>query len=67
MAANSCCATRSECPADWLIAGHVVVGWPKGRHGPLRRRPLTTAVNLNRWDAPADELLGALPDSPVGQ
>jgi len=43
-----------------LIAGHVVVGWPKGRHGPLRRRPLATAVNLDRWDAPADELLASI-------
>lgn len=54
-------------PEDWLIAGHVVVGWPKGRHGPLRRRPLSTAVNLDRWDVPADDLLAALPDSPVGE
>ncbi|BBZ71931.1 nitroreductase family protein [Mycobacterium paraseoulense] len=43
-------------PDDWLIAGHVVVGWPKGKHGPLRRRPLTDFVALDRWDQPADEL-----------
>ncbi len=46
-------------PDGWLIAGHVVVGWPRGRHGPLRRRPLSTAVNLDRWDTPADDLLTA--------
>lgn len=46
-------------PDGWLIAGHVVVGWPRGRHGPLRRRPLSAAVNLDRWDAPADDLLNA--------
>ncbi|WP_137144930.1 nitroreductase family protein [Mycolicibacterium sp. CR10] len=44
-------------PDDWMLAGHIVVGWPKGRHGPVRRRPLATAVNLDRWDAPATELL----------
>ncbi len=46
-------------PADWLLAGHVVVGWPKGRHGPLRRRPLAHAVNLDHWDEPADHVLAA--------
>ncbi|MDY6997440.1 MAG: nitroreductase family protein [Actinomycetota bacterium] len=44
-------------PEDWLLAGHIVLGWPKGRHGPLRRRPLEQAVNLDRWDAPATALL----------
>jgi nitroreductase len=37
-------------PEDWMLAGHIVVGWPKGRHGPVRRRPLTDAVNIDRWD-----------------
>lgn len=37
-------------PADWMLAGHVVVGWPKGRHGPLRRRPLRDAVAVDHWD-----------------
>jgi nitroreductase len=37
-------------PDDWMLAGHIVVGWPKGRHGPLRRRPLAAAVNFDRWD-----------------
>jgi nitroreductase len=40
-------------PEDWMLAGHVVVGWPKGRHGPVRRRPWQTAVNADHWDAPA--------------
>ena len=26
-------------PDDWMLAGHVVVGWPRGHHGPVRRRP----------------------------
>jgi nitroreductase len=46
-------------PDDWLVAGHVVVGWPKGRHGPLRRRPLGEFVNLDRWDEPADDLVAS--------
>jgi nitroreductase len=45
-------------PEGWLMAGHVVVGWPKGGHGPVRRRPLASMVNLDHWDAPADDLFG---------
>jgi nitroreductase len=41
-------------PDDWMLAGHAVVGWPRGRHGPLRRRPVAEVVFLDRWDAPAD-------------
>lgn len=44
-------------PDGWLLAGHIVVGWPKGNHGPLRRRPLADLVNLDRWDAPATAIL----------
>jgi nitroreductase len=40
-------------PDDWMLAGHVVVGWPKGGHGPVRRRPLSEAVFLDHWDQPA--------------
>jgi nitroreductase len=36
-------------PDDWMLAGHVVVGWPKGKHGPVRRRPWQDAVNLDHW------------------
>ena len=46
-------------PDDWMLAGHVVIGWPRGHHGPVRRRPLTNAVNLDHWDAPADELIAS--------
>lgn len=45
-------------PDDWMLAGHVVVGWPRGRHGPLRRRPLSDVVFLDRWEEPAGELVG---------
>lgn len=46
-------------PEDWMLAGHVVVGWPKGKHGPVRRRPLAEAVNLDHWDEPANDLVNA--------
>lgn len=44
-------------PGDWMLAGHIVVGWPKGKHGPVRRRPLADAVNLDHWDVPAADLV----------
>lgn len=44
-------------PDDWLLAGHIVIGWPKGSHGPVRRRPVAEAVNLDHWDEPAQDLL----------
>jgi nitroreductase len=44
-------------PDDWMLAGHVVVGWPRGNHGPVRRRPLEEVVFLDHWDATADSLL----------
>ena len=40
-------------PDDWMLAGHIVVGWPKGSHGPVRRRPIAAAVNFDRWDGSA--------------
>ncbi|PYE16284.1 nitroreductase [Williamsia limnetica] len=43
-------------PSDWVLAGHVVVGWPRGSHGPVRRRPLSDFVALDHWDTPADRL-----------
>jgi hypothetical protein len=46
-------------PDDWMLAGHVVVGWPRGKHGPLRRRPLADVVCLDRWDQPATQLVAA--------
>ena len=46
-------------PDDWLMAGHVVVGWPRGRHGPLRRRPVGDVTFLDRWGEPAPDLTPA--------
>ena len=51
-------------PDDWMLAGHVVVGWPRGHHGPVRRRPPEEVVYLDRWDEPATDLVGA--DRPPG-
>ncbi|WP_319452248.1 MULTISPECIES: nitroreductase family protein [unclassified Mycobacterium] len=50
-------------PDDWMLAGHVVVGWPKGRHGPVRRRPWQDAVNLDHWGEPAPEIEAAAPSA----
>jgi nitroreductase len=43
-------------PSDWMLAGHVVVGWPQGKHGPVRRRPLSDVVYLDRWEERADDV-----------
>lgn len=48
----------AEVPPDWLLAGHVVVGWPRGTHGPVRRRPLADVVDLDRFDEPAVRIAG---------
>lgn len=45
-------------PQPWLLAGHVVLGWPRGKHGPMRRRPLGDVVDLDRFDAPAVAIAG---------
>ena len=52
-------------PDDWMLAGHVVVGWPRGHHGPVRRRPLDEVVSLDHWDGPADSVLTG-GDPPTG-
>jgi nitroreductase len=47
-------------PDEWFLAGHIVVGWPRGHHGPVRRRPIADVVFRNRWDPEhADILNGA--------
>jgi len=48
-------------PEDWMLAGHVVVGWPRGRHGPVRRKPLEQVVFADRWGA-----AGAIGDGAAG-
>ncbi len=39
-------------PDDWMLAGHVVVGWPRGHHGPVRRKSLDKVVYRNTWGSP---------------
>ncbi|AKK30535.1 nitroreductase family protein [Mycobacterium sp. EPa45] len=39
-------------PADWKIATLLTVGWPRGGHHPVRRKPLSKAAVLDRWDQP---------------
>jgi nitroreductase len=47
-------------PDEWFLAGHIVVGWPRGDHGPVRRRPIADVIFRNRWDPEhADILYGA--------
>jgi nitroreductase len=40
-------------PDDWVLAGHVMVGWPKGRHGPVRRHPVDQVLDVDRFNAAA--------------
>jgi nitroreductase len=42
-------------PDDWKLAALVVVGWPMGRHGPVRRHPIAEVAALDRWDQPHPE------------
>jgi nitroreductase len=37
-------------PDEWRLASLVIVGWPQGRHGPLRRRPVADVASLDRWE-----------------
>ncbi|GAA2132860.1 nitroreductase family protein [Actinomadura napierensis] len=38
-------------PDDWMLAGHIVVGWPRGKHGPVRRRPMAEVVYKDQWES----------------
>jgi nitroreductase len=52
-------------PDEWALAGHVVVGWPRGAHGPVRRRPAAGVTALDGWDGPAGSLFDAETSSPT--
>ncbi len=41
-------------PAGTSIAGTITMGKPAGRHGPVRRRPMSELVYEERWGEPAD-------------
>ena len=52
-------------PEEWFLAGHIVIGWPRGHHGPVRRRPITDVVFRNRWDPERADIVygkGTRPD-----
>ena len=53
-------------PDDWMLAGHIVVGWPRGNHGLVRRHPLTEVVSLDRWDGQASGIIGRGVDPSAG-
>jgi nitroreductase len=37
-------------PDDWRIATLVTVGWPRGRHQPVRRKALCEVAVVDHWD-----------------
>ncbi len=41
-------------PDDVMLAGHIVVGWPRGHHGPVRRRPVDNVTFVDHWDRTPD-------------
>jgi nitroreductase len=45
-------------PEEWMLAGHIVVGWPRGNHGPVRRKPVSDVTFLDHWGEPAAKILG---------
>jgi nitroreductase len=52
-------------PTEWVLAGHVVVGWPRGHFGPVKRRAVDEVVFHNRWEADRADIVygaGARPD-----
>jgi nitroreductase len=42
-------------PDGWHLAALVIVGWPEGHHGPLRRKPIAQAAARDHWDRPLTE------------
>lgn len=39
-------------PDDWLIATLLTVGWPRGSHKPVRRKPVGQVAVVDRWEQP---------------
>jgi len=39
-------------PAEYCPVGLLPIGWPQGRFGPTRRKPVEDVAFLDRWDAP---------------
>ena len=46
-------AAATARPTDgWHLAALVIVGWPGGHHGPLRRKPVSQVAAFDHWDRP---------------
>jgi nitroreductase len=43
-----------DVPDNVFMAGTITLGRPRGRHGPLRRRPLHESVYDDSWENPAE-------------
>lgn len=41
-------------PGEASIAGTITLGWPAGRQGPVRRRPLRELVFVDEWGEPPE-------------
>jgi nitroreductase len=39
-------------PDDWKVATLLTVGWPKGSHHAVRRKPVDEVAAIDRWDQP---------------
>ena len=44
-------------PDEWVLAGHVVVGCPRGHFGPVRRRSVADVVFRNAWDGERADII----------
>ncbi|UXA20738.1 nitroreductase family protein [Mycobacterium sp. SMC-4] len=52
---DSCDAQLRELvgiPEDWKIATLLTLGWPRGGHRAVRRKPLSEVAALDQWDRP---------------
>jgi nitroreductase len=43
---------RVGIPDDWKIATLLTVGWPRGTHRTVRRKPLSDVAMADKWDRP---------------
>ncbi len=41
-----------ELPDDMQTYALMPIGYPQGRFGPVKRRPLSEVVHLDRWTVP---------------
>ena len=37
-------------PNDWMVAATITAGWPRGGHGPVRRKPAADVICVDRWN-----------------